>query len=113
MTRLKHNGQVECIRDAIVLERIRDAMLHDRANTVQYICVNITQFAKSEKQARRLRRWVMSMLGGYQTYGGWLISNHPRLTETYNADESARYESRICWLDWMIKECKAGAARKE
>lgn len=63
-----------------------------------------------QHQAKSLKRWVRSMLGGHSWLATWLL-DHGHISKDDPAygqkDFWAKMEvTRQAWLDWMIEQCE-------
>lgn len=49
-----------------------------------------------------VKLYIKKALNGSYTYEGWLRTN--KNIKTYGSTRLQRQDSRIAWVDWMIKE---------
>lgn len=91
------------MKDSELLQEVKKVIASD---SEWHICTAIQRSVGSPSQKSHLTRWVQSMLGESQTLEAWLGKRGYS-----SAGLNTRYfekckQTRLAWLDWMIKRCK-------
>ena len=95
------------MKDSEILKQARKLISKRKE---KYICAAIQMSEGGDEQKIELHVWIIKMLEGYASLGGWLwnVQNIPYNQQSYSEDHRI---VRLRWLDWMIKECKKAEAK--
>lgn len=96
------------MKDSEVLRKVKKVI---KSREQDYICHAIAQVAgEHTTQYNSLKAWVLHMLDGSISYGGWLSRKHEQIYDRMTWKQ--QQEGRLQWLDWMITECEKAEANE-